>query len=236
MSASGWAAPVPSCPSGTLADYLALTNGCTIGPNPTFTYRDFAFAVLSASGGATVLNPSEIDVTPTYVFSPGLLDLKFSSSGFHEGSGQSVQYLLAYTADPPPPEVIRFNLRMSLDPPVLFPGTAQITTNLCVYRAFSGSACPAPGVADSVNVANDGNPADLSDTTPDFSPVAVILGVRNTISLAGGSSTSDPAEFASFDNGTSIVGQVPEPASVALCVLGLCLMVFRMRRAHAKAR
>jgi hypothetical protein len=219
------ATAVPECQPGTLADYEALTNGCTLGPNPTFTVGQFSFDILQASAGAYPSGPASeiaasIKVMP--VLSPDQeLSLSFSSPIFSVGSGQSVQYLIAYTEDPPPPEIIRFGLELTTDPPV-YPGVAQINTDVCVGAAFNGSSCNAKQF--SLSVFDNGIASDskLSDQTPDFSPPAILVGVQNVISLDGGATGS--ASFSSFEDGSSITG-VPEPATLLLFALGLTLLL-----------
>lgn len=224
------ATSVPECQAGTLAQYEVLTNGCTLGTGYTFTFSDFTFQVLSGSDGESSGSQlaSAIHVTP--VFSPDRqLSLSFSSSIFSVGSGQSAEYLIGYTEDPPPPEIIRFSSALSTDPPV-YPGIAQVTTDLCVYAAFDGRSCA--GTPFSLSVFDNGHSSTLFDQTPDFSPVATVLGVRDTISLNGGDDGS--ASFTSFEDGTSITG-IPEPASVSLLASALMLLLLA-RYVGAKSR
>lgn len=221
-----WAAP---CSSDSLAAYVGLTNGCTIGTAPTFTFSNFAFSVLNVAGGPTVLTPSQIMVTPTYKSAEGALELTFSSSGFSVGGGQMVQYLISYTVDPPPPEVIRFDLSFATDPPV-YPGIAQVNTNLCVYALFNGTACN--GTPANLTVFDNGMMSQFSDTTPNFSPVAILLGVQDSILLDGDATAS--ASFTSFENTSFIIGQVPEPATAVLCGLGVALLLLLMRQTRTK--
>lgn len=236
-------APIPAappvCQPGTLAQYEALASGCTIGPSPTFTFTNFKFQVLSGGGSSgtmaplTVVNPAEIEVTPSSNLLQGSLALSFSSDGFSVGSGQSVEYSLSYTVDPPPPEIIHFSVSLASDPPI-FPGLAQVNTELCVYAAFSGSVCPSPGKPLLLTVFDNGVSSVLNATTADFSPVAVVLGVDDLITLNGG--VNGEASFSNFGNTTSVVGQIPEPASVDLAVLALGLLLTVIVRTPVKNR
>jgi hypothetical protein len=231
------AAPsIPQCMAQNLADYELLVNGCIIGTNPTFTYKDFTFQVLSSTNyplASVAQLAQEIDVSPIFSVDRQL-SLNFSSSLFSVGvgPGQSVEYLIGYTVDPPPPpEIIRIDSQMKTDPPV-FPGIAEVTTDLCVYAAFDGANCTGIGVPVSLSVFDNGKSSMLSAQTPDFSPPAVILGVRDIISLNGGATGS--ASFTSFGSGTGITG-IPEPSTVLLLASALTLL-FVARGVSAKAR
>jgi hypothetical protein len=222
------AASVPECEAGTLAHYEALPNGCALGTGYTFTFSDFTFQILSASSSEPASEiAAAINVTP--VFSPDRqLSLSFSSPFFSASSGQSVKYLIGYTEDPPPPEIIRVSSALNTDPPV-YPGMAKVTTDLCVYAAFNDGDCP--GTLFTLTVSDNGISSHLFDQTPDFSPVATILGVQDTISLDA--STGGSASFTSFEDGTSITG-IPEPASVwLLASAGMLLLLVRRVRAKS---
>jgi hypothetical protein len=223
---------VPECTPGTLAQYEALTAGCILGTNPSFTFTNFSFEIASplpseSASGSILKAAAAIEVTP--IFSPDRqLSLSFSSPLFSVGSGQSAEYVIGYTEDPPPPEIIRFGSQLGTDPPV-YPGIAQVTTNLCVYAAFTGEAgTTCDGKPFSLTVFDNGISSRLFDQTPDFSPPAVVLGVRDTIVLNGGATGS--ASFTSLEDGTFIVG-IPEPATVLLSAsaLALLLIAYRVR-------
>lgn len=216
----------PACGSGTVATYLTLTNGCTIGPEPTFTFSNFAFSATVLQGSPTVLTAGQINVAPSNPASDSL-DLVFSSSGFQVGTGQSVQYVISYNIDPPPPEILQFH--SDLDPPDTS-GLAQVTTNLCVNGFFLGGVCPT-GVTDTLHVFISASGDVLSDAVK-FSGTISKLGVVDTITLRGGSAPADPASFSSFGNDTFT--SVPEPASGFVAAWGLALTAFLARRVKTK--
>ncbi|HEX3682819.1 MAG TPA: hypothetical protein VHU83_09770 [Bryobacteraceae bacterium] len=204
------ASPLP-CVTGTLAGYIALgSTGCTVGP--ALIFNNFSFAVLSSSGGAVALTPPAIAVDPQ--IGPGAeYGLNYASSGFSVSAGQSIQYLLSYTIDPPP--IIRgFKLNLFTDPPV-FPGFAEISSTECLGAAFSGSSCS--GVPLVQDVFSNGVVSSLQSVQA-FSPVG-ILGDRTTITLnaaSGGSSS-----FTSFTESTIS----PEPRSALLLAAALAALL-----------
>ena len=217
----------PACTTETLANYQALTSGCTIGPPPTFTFSDFMFTASVTSGSPTLLTTTGITVTPDNA-TPGALALQFASSGFSVGNGEGVKYVISYTVDPPPPEIIRF--ASALDPPP-FSGLAQVQTELCVGAAFVGATCPT-GITDTLTVFQNGASSMLNDST-DLSGIVATLGVINTITLSAGAvAPGDPASFSSFSN--TVVTNVPEPASGVLSIGALSLFLFVSRRARTK--
>lgn len=228
-AAATLASPVPpACISGTLASYLALANGCTIGPQPTFSFSDFSFNAMVTKGAPSLLSGKAIDVTPMNTV-PSELALQFSSSGFDVGSGQAVEYIVSYTVDPPPPEILHFAL--ALDPPTST-GLVQIKTELCVGAPFIGTDCPS-GITDNLTVFQLGTAGVLTDTVS-FPGVVAQLGVINTITINGSAGISDPASFSSFDNTT--LTSIPEPPSSLLAACGIALLGLLARRVRAKLR
>jgi hypothetical protein len=218
----------PACGSGTLATYLTLTNGCTIGPQPTFTFSNFAFAATVLQGSPAVLTAGEINVAPSNPASNSL-NLVFSSSGFQVGTGQSVQYVISYNIDPPPPEILHFAADID---PAPTSGLAQVTTDLCVNGFFTGGVCPT-GLTDTLNVFISASGDVLTDSV-NFSGTIAKLGVVDTITLRGGSAPSDPASFSSFGNDTFT--SVPEPVSGFVAAWGLALSAFLARCLKTKIR
>src|SRR6266550_784308 len=84
------ASVVPPCSIATLDVYESLgSGGCTID---NFTYKNFAFQTLSATGGAIPIAASAINVTPSS--GGGNLNIFFSSTGFNISGTQFVQYRL----------------------------------------------------------------------------------------------------------------------------------------------
>jgi hypothetical protein len=212
------AGPVNCVSGGTLASYEALgSTGCLVGP---LNVKDFAFSVLSGSGGATDLN---IFVTTTFT-SPLTYGLSFGSNAFVVTGNGSVTYLLAYTWDPT--EDIQ-SLDDVMDPPsAVPPGFAKITTVGCINAAFIGASCPTNTVT--IFVIQDGLAPRLTDSVS-FTPVPIV-GVRHTIELTGNGGS---ASFDALGNNSQIT---PEPASWLGCVTFLILLAARLRQVRARAQ
>lgn len=221
------AAIVPTkCQPGTLDTYMARGEiGCQIGPGGTFdfTFSNFNFNA-SGTGDALLLTPGDILVTPT--FNGETIGLRFSSMledgspGFNVNSGQSASYTIGYTADPPPPEIIRFDDFLN-DDPATGNATTSIGTTFCL-----DPACERVG---SVSLFDSSEGVKFHDSF-NISPSTVFLQVTNNITL---DATNDgSANFTSFDNVVGLQGLVPEPASAGLVIAGLLgLAALRRRRA-----
>jgi len=213
LAASGClqAGPV-ACVPGSLLSYESLGGtGCTIG---AITVESFSFNVNSTSGGATAVTDSQITVTPE--MSGETIGVRISSSGFSVTTGQSVEYLIAYTWDPSDDISSTDD---ALEDPVTAPATLDITTNACAGLAFSGSICSA--TPETLNVFDHGTSSQLFSSAS-FAPVGVV-GIRNTIDLnavAGGS-----AAFTALTNEIT----VPEPGTWLSAAVSLILLVGKKR-------
>jgi hypothetical protein len=199
------------CVIGTLDQYEALGSvGCQFGG---LTIKDFTYTQV---GGDVLVADTSITVTPTM----GLgLDLKFSSSAWNiPNPGHSSEYILAYTWDPG--DIRSLEDVMNTSTPV-FPGFAQITTDMCLDAAFTpGPACSTSTA--SMAVSHNGITANTFART-DFSPSIGILGVRNDIllnTLSGGSSQFDSLENTLF---------TPEPSTLISGFAAFALMMGGLR-------
>lgn len=209
------------CPIATLSMYEQFGQmGCTVGPAPTFTFKNFTFNPV----GMSPLTADQILVTPT--FNPTSLNLTFSSSGFQVSSGQFAEYLINYLVDPPPPEIIRFTSGLQ-DGPAIGNASSQVTTSLCIDPGCQRAASlivfdmPSGGMVESRTV-------QLTDTTSIF-PSTVYVQVNNDVRLDATSGGS--AAINGFSNTTGIA---PEPVSAVL--VGGSLLALALWRARAKVR
>lgn len=189
------ASALPCVSGGSLASYEALgSTGCTIGPQ---TVENFTFSAMAT--GATAVSDSNIAVTPET--GSGFYGVQIGSTGFSVTTG-SVTYTIGYTWDSRPID----GMGDVLDPPS---GNVDISTELCVGAAFSGTTCS--GTLTSVSVST-GSPNGMVDFAP-----TMILGVLETISLTG------PGSFDAIENDGNIV---PEPGSLMLALFGVILIAY----------
>ena len=168
-----------------------------INDEPVF---NFTFSVLSATGGATQLGASQIEVTPTFTASS--YTFTFSSvptNGFSVTSGQSIEYEINFTWDP---VVVR--AEDDLDPNVP-PGVATLDTSLCIGALFSPGCGGASG---SLLVTNSGS------SSMTFSPVTT---VDTQTSLTLNATSGGSASIGSFSES---VFPSPEPADLVLVASG----------------
>jgi hypothetical protein len=201
------------CVIDTLNNYEALgATGCQVGG---LTIKDFTYTFVS--GDVTVADTS-ITVTPTL----GLgLDLKFSSTGWNiSTSGHSSKYVLAYTWDPG--DIRSLEDVMNTSTPV-FPGFAQITTDMCLDAAFTPGPTCSTSTA-SMLVSHNGITANTTAIT-NFSPTIGTLGVRNTILL---DTTGGPGASSQFDSLENTLF-VPEPSTLVSGLAALALMLGGLR-------
>ena len=206
---------IGACQQATLAHYISLgSTGCEID-HPVF--KDFRFQVLDFGGGATPITAADILVTPSLTGSAH--NLSFSSPGFQVTGNQFVVYLISYFVDPDP-RIITFSDELETETPV-FPGRVDITTDLCIGRAFRGAQCLRPGTPAQLSLFHDGMQFQTFDSVA-FRPTADV-GVRNTIALRANGASAD---FRSLTNRTI----VPEPATWLLLGSGVLGMRFWRRR------
>ena len=147
---------------------------------------------------------------------PYRFGLTYSSSGFSVTSGQSIQYLLTYTIDPPPPIIHGFDMSFDVDGPTA-PGMDTITSVECLNSAFTGAVCPTSTVTQTVF---DNGITFSRDSYAPFPGYFTTMGDRTTITLDA--STGGTANFTSL----SETAVTPEPASGLLAGLTLVLLVF----------
>lgn len=206
------AAAAPACTQATLAAYIeAGQQGCMIGEGPNFTFMGFSFS------GQGPLTAADILVTPK-LGPNGAETLLFSSSGFSAAAGQSFDYTISYIADPPPPEIIRFDMSLDEDP-VTAPGSADVRTTLCIDVDCIRTAV--------LHAFDNGSTMQFTDGV-DISPPTVFLFISNDIKIDGGAAGSGGS--ASFTGVENITVVNPEPSSVFFVLAGLLgLSVQRMR-------
>ena len=220
-----WSLAAAPCTTAPLSTYTVTGFNCTLD---LFTFKDFLFAV-PASIGVTPISASAINILPTVT--NGSLGLTFSSQGFSVGAGQSVTYEFRYNVDPPPDIIIESDDQLNSNTPV-FPGSADLVTNLCVGSQWirTPSFCDPPGTTRTLHVFHNGTPTGnrLFDSTT--FPAVNRIGYDNFLKLDGGRNGS--SSITGFENVT-VTASVPEPASLGLFLAGAALLASRRLRAKA---
>lgn len=218
------------CTSAPLSTYTTGGFNCTLDQ---FSFFDFTFAVTSSSTGYTPLAASSINVLPALTPTAGglLLGLAFNSTGFSVTGSDFVTYDIRYNIDPPPDEIIETSDQLNTNTPV-FPGFADVVTNVCIGGTWRGTApsptCGSPGVTRTLHVFYN-TPTTRAVQTFDATTFAGvhILGIDNFITLnANGGSSS----ITGLTNNTTAA---PEPATVAFAAFGLALMAARRLRSKS---
>jgi hypothetical protein len=176
------------------------------------TFNNFIYAFVS---GSVSIPDTSITVTPS--LAPDMVNLTFTSPDFSVSGTNSYVYQLGYTYDSGEPFAGMDDILNASTP--VFPGFAQITTEDCENSAFVGVSCPT--TTDTIVVSDNGitlnSPASVT-----FSPPFHTLGILDRIELEGNGASSEITGF-----GTELV--VPEPSTVAPCLLLLALLVHRRR-------
>ena len=220
------AGPV-ACVTQPLDWYVSTPLGCAIGD---LTVKDFSYSFTSAGDVPVYIPDSAIFVQP--YSSPQGPRLRFSSSLFSVGAGQTAVLGLTYNIDPPPVIIRGFDEEMFAETPWP-PGFVMIDTWLCVGGTFPG--CGAPGVLQLLQLAHYGSGDQDNRLTDSIMfppwPPAYVLGVSHTITLDGGGVGAGGS--ASFDALENQAYTVPEPAAWILLGGGLAALALRRRRRAA---
>ncbi|MDZ4800115.1 MAG: PEP-CTERM sorting domain-containing protein [Bryobacteraceae bacterium] len=220
-----------ACVTASATDYTNLPNGCTISLyGNTFTLKSFQYASLVLEGYRYV-DPDDVQVTP---FSgSGQIGIGVTSTNFSVSSISGPPRLVVkfeYILDPPPPILEDLSMDMEANSP-LFPGFANIHTEVCAGAEFIENDCGQYGTYRSFDLDHlgyeDGDPRNILSGRVTF-PATWFIDVRTTITLDanGGSSQIDGFRYAS--------APTPEPATAVLvmCAVGVGAWLRRRRRAQ----
>jgi hypothetical protein len=198
------AAPV-ACSAGTLSDYIALTEGCTVD---AFLFDNFTLGQTLPTGATQIL-PDAVQVTP--VASGLAFGVDVSAD-----SGELLEIIFGYAVGHPP--IGGASLSMT---GASATGDAAITAvkNFCdggISDPFSVDACLGAGGNALTAIAIDG----LSDLTAslDIFPFVSLLGVVDDIAVDGGLAGAGSLT----GSVTNQFAAVPEPASALLVATGIC--------------
>jgi hypothetical protein len=222
---------LPACVAGSLASYEA-SSGCVLGGGSggVLVFSGFASSVDNPDS-VTVLDPSEIELTPE----PSGLGGSFDFSGdFSVPAGDRVTYNIDYflLIDPAP---ILGGGSLHLDPT----GNVSFTESICADSSFGTdgnghTVCvfnsqlgPVDSSPQSFSVDNSNPPFSLSKEF-NLNPAAYNFAtVQTAIVLTGGTSG---ASSGGVVVGDTVTTAAPEPVTSLLCLGGLIAIgIFRRR-------
>ena len=216
---AGGALALPiGCAPGTMQDYSALPEGCTVGP---FTYKGFSFFNDGANTAGTNLLSTQINVTPPV---PPDYGMDFASLGFNIGPDKYAIYYISYVIDPPPDIIDGFDTTMDASSPT-GGGKADIFTTLCIGGYFP--SCP-EGNVQNLHVFYYSDPLNiyLSDSLI-IDPPTNIVHVNHKIVLDTRNDFDATSQITGFrDTATA----VPEPSTAFLTLGGFALVALAALR------
>jgi len=225
------AGPVyPNCVAGTLQSYT--NSDCVLGAvgDAEVVFGGFSLATAVGTGGATVLDASQIEVTPTPA--PGGVGGSFGfspvSGDFTVGANQTVTYDIDYflLLDPPP---ILGGGFLFLDPT----GDVSVTESICAdsFLTADDTLCEYNGPDGAVYSTPQSLFVDTSNPSASIvlDPAAYnFADVATEIVLTGGVTGASSAGVVVADT----VYATPEPVTSLLCLGGLTAIgIFRRTRA-----
>ena len=203
--------PVPACKTDTLANYMALANGCTLGG---FTFTGFSYTF---PGGVPAAN--QITLSPVDSFTGKLDGFDFTAdpSWSLTGMGPSF-YSINYIVFGNSINAAAISAGGSLENQ----GMYEWDENLCLDGAFDATGACFFGTYDLIQNISSQGPA--SESTK-FDPVSVI-DVDTELTLSGKQGTSTESTFVVEEQ----FAQAPMPPSIVLFVIVLAAAPLLLKR------
>jgi len=221
VSSTALATSIPTCVTGTLASYEALTNGCEIN-NLLFAN----FSDMESANTASDLTPSEITVSPDFT----LLDegLVFNAA-WSVATPESIDSAISFTIQTVNGAATLDDISLSATESYTGGGIASVTENYCV-GSLNGAGNHCPSTLQTIAVSD---PPGQNN-----GPVTQTYGLTNELSVTkdidvAASAANSTATITVVDNNYSQIGTVPEPISLVLVgagLLGVGLLRKRSRR------
>lgn len=211
LPSTSFAAPL-SCSSGSLASYLGLVEGCSIGSSIFSGFETFAVP------GVTDIDPADVTVTPV----SGLSNPGFLFSGpFQAGPDVLLGLGVIYNAQ----GLFAGNQAELTNPVVTLDAAITLIEDKCIGGIFASGFCG--GIPDNITlVATE----FFSETTGSISfQTTTLLGIRNELVIDGG--LDGTASLGSFRNQLTAV---PEPGTFLLLSLGMMTLVAYRPKTHPK--
>jgi len=210
------AAPV-ACVPGTLSDYFALSDGCTVG---AFQFQNFA-QLTTQPAGSSPISPDAVQVMP--VASGLAFGVDVSAS-----AGELLEILFGY--DVTGSGIAGASLSLS-GASAAGDGVVTAVKNFCEGGSFDpGDVTGCTGTGDAlIAVALDGL-EDLNQSLTIF-PIVAMLGVVDDIAVDGGLDGSASLNGSVTNQFVAGANPIPEPASAVLVASGILgLLRSRVRR------
>ena len=218
MPGRGEAAPV-ACVPGTLSDYFALSDGCTVG---ALQFQNFA-QLTTQPAGSSPISPDAVQVMP--VASGLAFDVDVSAS-----AGELLEILFGY--DVASPGIAGASLSLS-GASAAGDGAVTAVKNFCEGGSFDpGEVTGCTGTGDALIAAALDGLEDLNQSLTIF-PIVALLGVVDDIAVDGGLDGSASLHGSVKNQFVAGANPVPEPASAVLVASGILgLLRSRARRAR----
>jgi hypothetical protein len=212
--------PLP-CVVGTVADYQAAGFQCTMG---SYTLEQFTFSD-SATGGASLVDPSNISVVPTFNAATGIA-VEFDAN-FSANVGQTAQYIIQYELDPLLPRLTGTSISTGPNDPVTLTGQFCGNGTLAAYVAGQPTSCTGTAIAGifPLTLTITGNNQMNSQSFP---VLVTDIDTRLILDLEG------PASVYTFGMATSFatpdISLSPEPSTFLLLASGLFALICCRRK------
>jgi hypothetical protein len=214
--------PVPTCKTDTLANYIALTNGCTLGG---FTFSDFTYTF---PGGIPAANQITLTPADTFTGAPDGFTFAADPTFSFQGMGPAL-YDVGYFVFGNALEAAAVTGGSGI---LENGGTDSVDENLCVGGIFDATGVCFVGTYDFIQATPGTNDRTFFDPT-------TIIDVQTELSLDGTQANSSVSTSGFEEQFALAVPQAPEPPSLILLLIALAAtpsLLKRSRLNHGEGR